>query len=589
MILLFTTLLILLINVVIFMPFFNLGLFGDDWLTIFRYFYYTETPKHLGPYSADYFNRFTYFFNSYGPQDTIMASLYKIFGQDSNIYFLTSYILRVIASFSLYLPAFYITKKKVAALFACFFFLFSSIGLETSAWVFNMPSYLAIIFFNLLLLFYFRFRQEKKIKYLFLSYLFFFLTFTSNPIRAHGLLPFMIFLEIFWVISERGRKVVKSSLMRLGGFFLIFLMIYFLGLKESISGNPVIGINNGLNNTLSFFSQGRFDFLFYPVATIGSMLIPDSFLRHGGEITSLSQYLSKIFVPIFFIFSILAIILYKSIKNLSGKFFPTLLSLSVFWAIFVSVISKFNLTTFSNVNYISLLLIGGDFLIIIFSLIIFLKEDISVRGGLLIALAWTIISFLYPWWVSPGSIFLTSHRYLIISGVGISLLLAMIIGLGKNSKSILTLLVIGSIFLLIHSNTVRNYLNQQYKTHSRETVRKIWSSMPYIPEVGRSTEPLIFYFEGDGTNAAIVGDSITFGFPPHMGIIYKITEENLMPIPMSEWKDVTSAVIDGKSLAPHNRPQKPIPVEQIYSFRLEGKDNLIDTTESTRRKLIDLK
>ncbi len=581
---------LLLINLWVFMPFFNLGLFGDDWLTIFRYSYYLDIPKHLGPYSSEYFNNFKYLLNAYGAQDTIMAILYKIFGINSNIFFIVSYILRIGAGFSIYLPALYLTKNKFSAWFAVFFFIFSTSGIEASGWVFNMPSYLTISFFSIFLYLYLRSHYENKRNYLLLSYLFFFFSFTSNLIRSHGLIPFIIFMEIIWLISERNWRRIKSALIRVSGFLLIFLSIYLLGFKETLSGNALVSLKGGITTTVSLLSQGRFDFLFYPVTTIGSMLVPESFIPRGWEITSFSQYLFKIFLPIFSTFLIITVILEKSIKNLHSNFLRLTSLIGVVWAILVAIIYKFNLATFSSAQSVSFLLIGGLLCTITFTIITGLKNNSFAKISLLIPLGWTFISFFFPWWTNPGYIYITTHRYLIVSSMGMALLLATIISLGKNTKAIVNLIIIGSAFILLHALSTRNYIERLYLTHSGETVKKIWSQMPYIPEVGQNIEPLVFYFESDGTNAAILGDSVGFGFPFHMALLYKITEENKTPISMIEWKEVESAVLDGKSLGRYtgNKALNPIPPERVYAFRLQGKDNLVNITDEARKKLIKL-
>ena len=577
----------LLANLIVFMPFFSLGLFGDDWLAIYRYSYYLDYPKHLGPYSTEYFNHFKYFLNAYGTQDMLMAFLYNNFGSGSNVYFVLSYILRLSAGFSIYFPAFYLTKNRFASVFATIFFLFSSIGLEASNWVFNMPSYIFIIFFNFFLYCSLIFYKETQLKYLILTYLFFTLTFISTPIRAHGLLSFALLLEFFWLIKKDNRKFFKFSVLRIIIYLLILSSIFLLGFKETISGNSLIGISRGITNSIHLLSQNHFDFLFYPLITVGSMLIPESFFHVTWSIGNLNQLLFNLIIPYLVIFFLIITLLKLNIKISDNKFMQKIFLLGAVWSCLVIIIYKNNISLFSNPVYTSLLLIGGYLLI----LILYLSKKLvnPFYNIFLIGIGWTFISFLYPWWVSQNLIILTHHRYLIISGIGISLILAGLISLSKNYKSYLILSILCCFLIFLHTISTRDFLQDQFQKHNREVVEKIWSQMPYISEVGKSSKPLILYFEGDGTNSGIIGDSITFGFPPHMGIIYKITEENLMPIPMSEWKDVTSAVIDGKSLAPHNRPQKPIPVEQIYSFRLEGEDNLIDTTEGTRKKLIDLK
>lgn len=588
MVLIIPIFLILLLNIGIFVPFFNLGLFGDDWLTVFRYSYYLDLPQHLGTYSTEYFNNFKYLFNAYGTQDTLMSLLYKSYGENSNIYFIVSYFLRVIAGFSIYLPALYLTKSRITSLFAVFFFMFSTAGLEASGWVFNMPSYLNITFLSVFLYFYLRSHYEKKNIYLFLSYPLFFLTFSSTLIRSHPLIPFVILLEIFWLTKDKSWRETKLAFIRIMGFLFIFLLIYFFGFKETISGNALISLHSGLITSLNFLSQGRFDFIFYPVVTLGSLVIPESFVPQGWNLTSIYQYLLKIFIPIFCLYMIATVILAYSVKNLGSKFLLYTSSLAILWGMVVAITYRLNISTFATAKYVSLFLIGGYLINLVVILFTLVKTNEIIKDGLIIGLGWILLSYFLPGWTNPHFIYTTTHRYLITSSFGLSLLLATIIGIGKNTKNIFLLFLIGGAILLLHTLSTRNYLERLYQTHSRETVEKIWSKLSFIPEVGQSAEPLVLYFEGDGSNESIIGDSITFGFPPHMALIYKIKEENLMPIAMNSWRDVESAITDGKSFAPNNRPLKPIPINRVYAFHLQGKDNLIDITIQARKKLMEL-
>ena len=142
---------VVLVNLFLFLPSFQLALFGDDWLTLWRYSIY------LGPKASGGWNHFTYLFTSYGPQDILMGLLQKVFGYQSIYYYLTSFILRLLAAFSLYPLIMYLTKNKLSAYFSITFFLVTTIGIETTNWVFNMPSYISIVFLNMKL------KYEKKI------------------------------------------------------------------------------------------------------------------------------------------------------------------------------------------------------------------------------------------------------------------------------------------------------------------------------------------------------------------------------------------------------------------------------------------
>ena len=185
---------------------------------------------------------------------------------------------------------------------------------------------------------------------------------------------------MFWLTFEKNWKSVKPTLIRILGFLLIFLLIYFLGFKESISGVPFNPVSGGLNSSLKLLSQNRFDFLFYPIATLGSMLVPESFVPHGWEITSFTQYLFKIFLPIFSSFLVITILLGNSIKNLHSKFLRLTSLIGVVWTILVAIIYRFNLATFSSAQSVSFLLIGGLLCTITLTIIVTLKNNSFVIG-----------------------------------------------------------------------------------------------------------------------------------------------------------------------------------------------------------------
>ncbi|OGE33580.1 hypothetical protein A3D83_01250 [Candidatus Daviesbacteria bacterium RIFCSPHIGHO2_02_FULL_41_10] len=168
--------------------------------------------------------------------------------------------------------------------------------------------------------------------------------------------------------------------------------------------------------------------------------------------------------------------------------------------------------------------------------------------------------------------------------------MAILIALAKNVKHQRIILSLFIVLLFINIWITKTRIEILLNNHNQQFNNKIWDAMPYIKEVGNSTEPLIFYFEGDGTNESILHDTVTFGFPFHMGLLYKTYEENRNPISMIEWKDIESAVTDGKSFAPHRQGKilNPISPERVYAFRLQGKDNLINITDDVRERLTKL-
>jgi len=569
------------VSVLTFLSAFNLALFGDDWLAFFRY------SQYLGPSSDHSWNHITYFLTSYGPQDIMMGLLEKIYSYNSYFYQLTSFILRLIAAFSIYPLAFYLTKNKYSSLLAVLFLSVTSIGLETTNWVFNMPSYFAIIFLNLFFYFYLRAKETNKMKFLFPAGLFFFTSILSQPIRMHGLLPFIFIMEISWLFQNCSKTVLKQALLRFGYLFLIFLIIFW-----GLSGSPVVSgsklLNDDLSSVFKLINERHWVFLFNPIIILGSLFFPESIIQFQTKITQDEQIIFSLLLPIFLIFQLIFIFLIKNISSSISVYYRKFLILSIFWSIIALLIYKINQNELANANYMLNLITGGYIIITWIFLFVKLKKDQKV-APLVFSFWWILLSFLLAWARFPESILLTTHRYLIVSAVGVVLFLTTLASFGKSYKNkvYLSLFVVGMILLNIIST--RNYLQQQQQNHGINISNKIWSAIPNIRNVIGENGTIVFYFEGDGTNTAIMHDVITFGFPSHMALIYKITKETQMPIALDIWKEIESAVIDGKSLAHYGYPLKPIPPENVYAFYLQGNDNLINITDLARNKLIQLK
>ncbi|HCB22856.1 hypothetical protein A3B42_05285 [Candidatus Daviesbacteria bacterium RIFCSPLOWO2_01_FULL_38_10] len=573
---------IFLISLLTFLPSFNLALFGDDWLAFFRYF------QHVGPKSPGAWNHLTYYLTPYGAQDILMGIMQKIFGFESSWYYLTSYVLRITAAFSFYPLVFYLTKSKIASVFAVLFFSITTIGLDATNWVFNMPSYITIALLNLCLYFFLKARGESNLFSLIISAILYYFAYVTTPIRMHGSLPFILLLEVFWVIQNRNFKTTKKSVIRFSVFLAIFLIIRYTGQSQGPPQEVAERFNLGIQTISMLLSQGRFDFLFYPIVMFGSMLVPD-LTGLQGQINALRQ-LFPLLITTILIFCLFVFLVMKNAGIFTYKlFFYILFSLGL-WGVLVALIYKGNLSFFNNTNQIFSLLIGGYTLILIGFLIIKYFKEKYISQALFLGVSWSIISFFFAWWWVPTSIFPTTYRYLIVSAVGITIILATIISLGKERKQQIAIFATLCIILILHVFATRIYINNLLGTHGQEISKKIWSSIPHIQEIGRSKEPIIFYFEGDGTNGGILHDVITFGFPPHMALLYNLREEDGgLPVPMDDIRQLVSAVTDGKVFPAYGYPVKPISTDRIYAFYLLGKDNLVNITNEARNKLEQLK
>lgn len=573
--------LIIVVSLIALSPTFSLNLLGDDWLAFFRYF------QHLGPESPGQWNHLSYFLTPYGAQDIMMGFLQKTFDYNSGWYYFTSYLLRMAAAFSFYPLVYYLTKSKIAAFFAVLFFSITVIGFDTTNWSSNMTSYITVALLNLFMFFFFKSRTLGSFKFYAIAAVLFYLAYVTTPIRMHGSLAFIFLLELFWVLQKRNVKALKTAGLRFLILIVIFLVIRLTGQSMGPPQEPMERFLLGLKQDMQMLSVGKFDFAFYPILMFGSMLIPD-FIGPSGQVIAIRQILTVIFFTTI-VFAGFVYFISKNIPKYNPRSFISLLAALGIWAILVILIYKGNQNYLNNKNHIFSLLIGGFAIIFTASLIIKnFKENIS--HPLFLGIIWSILSFFFAWWWAPTSIFPTTYRYFVVSAMGITILLSAIIALGKERKQQISLFAGVGLILFIQFVSLRIYINSLLNSHSQEANKKIWSAIPKVEEIGKSKNPIIFYFEGDGTNGAVLHDVLTFGFPPRMAIFYNLREEDGgIPVPLDDFRQVISAATDGKIMAAHGYPVQPIPIERIYAFHLQGRDNLINVTDQARKQLEQIK
>src|SRR3989344_333848 len=373
---------ILLISLFTLYPSFSLALFGDDWLVIHRY------VTDVGSLSEGLSKHMREYLTAYGPTQVLMGILAQFSDYNATLYYVTSYVLRLFAAFSLFPIVFYLTRNKLSAFFAVLFFSVTTTGFDTTNWVFNMTSYLGIGFVSLFLYLYIKSKEENKIKLLIPGVILLYLAYVTVPIRMHATVPLLILLEIYWNYREKNFLFTKKTLLRLSAAIAIIVFIRLTGSSFGQPTEAVDRLNEGINTIKLFISQGRYDFLFFPIISFGSIFIPDAILPFNGQISSVSGLILNIVLPIALFFVITS----KFLINLTGgskkSFFRLLISFMVVWTIIAAVVYKGNHSYFSSALYYSLLLIGG-YIFIIGLLFIFKNcHKESTVTLLLLSLSW---------------------------------------------------------------------------------------------------------------------------------------------------------------------------------------------------------
>ncbi|MBU1031644.1 hypothetical protein KKE03_01830 [Patescibacteria group bacterium] len=345
-----------------------------------------------------------------------------------------------------------------------------------------------------------------------------------------SVVPFIIMIEIFWLIEHRTFAIFKKVVIRLT----IILLIYLILLTQTNLFSPP---NDWDNQTITNSAQ---------VLTNGTL----ASFKTGYNLIQKGQ----------------AAFLLNPITALGGMIIP-------------------NISVSNNNKALSTFI--GTLIIIFWILLIILHRKSKIFDALIISLVWTFFSFLIPW-MRPEyltSILLTDNRYLILPAIGISLLFASLISLkiDKRVKNILFTLL--ALLLVLNIYSTKSYFNNLENIRSQQLYDKIWSQLPEFKNIGKTEGPLVFYFTGE--RGDIIHNVLVFGLPSKLQLIHNISDFKTV-VTMGSFEELISAVKDGKSLTRFSVLPKPLPVENIYSFNLEGTDRLVNTSEITRRNIMQV-
>lgn len=563
---------------------FSLALFGDDWLEFYRFRY------HVGEWSTGEYNILTYFLTPYGAQETVMAALARIFGYN---YPLPFYILSFLLRSSVAIVAFFtiksLTKNLLAAFFAGFIFIVSTIGLDSTNWVFNMTSYASLSAIVFLIFFFIKSQLHRKYVYALIAALFYYLAYLLSPIRIHGLPIFIVGLEMFFILQllfpSKGKSFEFKKELRIIVFRQLLMLavlgaIFLTGASQGIGLNLTQRLKEGYETMSFLITKKDFVFLFNPFVILGRFFIPEDVLR---EILKLSDQLSTLSLIISFIlFSPFVLLSLKLKKKNENIFFVGFLLSLAFWIFFIRSLLSQNLV-YLDPTFIIPAYFGG--FIFIFWVYLLLTNFHKFFSNLLFtSIVWAISGFLFPWLWTPNTLFGTQHRYFIMSSLGISLFLASITLISRQKHTRWIAIFILVLFVSIQVFSTNQYFSYLSEVRNQKLNNKIWLGLTQIEAVGKERGPLLFYFEGE--NSAVVYYLITFGFPPHMGILYNIKDLGKLPVPLDKWDDVLEAAKTGKNMPAYGYEAKPVSVKNLYAFRLEQEGNLKDITSEKRKDLL---
>lgn len=563
------------LSLIIFSYSFKLALTGDDYLTLWRTIEYFKQPNS---------NLLKYLLTDYGPQDIITYLIYQIANLNGRIYYITAFILRVIASASIIPLVYFVTKSKWASIISASIFLVSFAGIETNNWSFNMPSFVSLAFINLHILFLFIYVKESKKKYFLVSLLLLVLAILSQPIRATFVPIFSIF-SLFVLTLNSDKYSFKNFLF---DGLLVALTLYLVILLTKIGMQ--FGVAEGFYQrlTLHWFGgqeeffirdfintllRGDFEIFLTPISQFGQLIIPLKILPQKYETLNSFSELLFLTLATYLVSSLIALY-----RNGKGREKTHIDILTLFWTLVCMANLLLNyILPIHSFMYLGQL-VGGFFFIHLW--FIFNKEKLSLSNKyLVIMIAFTFLTFLAPWIRGPKDLQPADSRYLIFTASGFAVLVGIVYS--KLKGNILTM---GAIIVIIATNfyVSLSYFRFLAVVREQDFVYKIRTSVP-VNEKVVNNERVMYYINGD--NPDVVYNTLGFGLP--VILYFNQTVINPWNIAVTEnFSDVVTAVKDGSSLKRFNiTPVTPLPIDNVFSLEIRN-GTLIDNTEEIRERLI---
>lgn len=333
---------------------FSFGLTGDDWLTLYRYI--LDFPTFSSHFSiSSYINDHS----NYNFADLIMGIIYRQFSFNPFPYYLISMIIRIITSISFYFAVSKATKSKLAGYISAFLFSVMFAGIETTNWVFNMNTYISIIFLNL---FIYLFTKDDNFAFIFKNLILgiiLVLSFIITPNRMHGLI-FAIPLMVLFKFDKTDSVYLKKFFLRIILFLLPILLFRF----------SIRSISDASYTDTILKSISQIDFLRSILIGIRNSAMPENVYNIFGIFKDVKA------IIIFFAILFFAVFLWRNLKKYPDLSKFALLSLGVSLSFIIMPILIFGpkMLLSSDHRY---LIIPGSFFMVFYSVIFSLVQKNS--------------------------------------------------------------------------------------------------------------------------------------------------------------------------------------------------------------------
>ena len=266
------------------------------------------------------------------------------------------------------------------------------------------------------------------------------------------------------------------------------------------------------------------------------------------------------------------------------------ITIGISWIFFIYILTQTQSRSFYSLKTIGSTLSGGLFLLwTVWLYLRYRKRQSELAEGLLFSAGWIIAFLALYWWRNPSVIQPSFQRYMTLAAVGPCVFFGCLVALMrrnylaadtelKRCPVTYTIgLLLGLIFIVNFIASSR-YLKELIQIEGREVSNAIWESFTrQVPAIKRDS---LFYFE---SNSARLHPNVTYGFPQHVGILYKLPTAAEIPYGTPDFEEFSS-LIQGKGWEKHGRLPHKIAYDRIYAFRLEGSE-LIDIKPQVMERL----
>lgn len=583
---------------------FNLGLYGDDWqhlYNLWREFFVYKTKSFLDIRS---------YLNPYWPNYFYLGIINHFWGFYPPAYFIASFLMRLFANISLFFLTYELTKSKLAAILATIIFLFSAAGLQTTDWVFNMNTYTGLGFLSIASVFYLKIRRLETIRSWY--YPLFILTFTLAlaivPTRMHGAIPFLILTDLFLTFISEGKNLLilggtKSKINR----YLILRIFIAISVFATLLFFKSFGEGSFTTNRLSentqviqaFIQKGYHSIWFFFFGILGHLALPDRIgLNNFIAVVAVTGIISTILGLIIslFIFKVR-----QPSAYLPVIVFNIIWSLILSWLISINPNPVYYLNPYPPSHVLFSIAVGGQFIFYTFWLSILTRKNYPhFSATFIISIIWIITLSIIYWLFTPYYIIETTGRYMTMGAAGFaiffgsfsSLLFLKITTYQKGGKtrvlasfSLLIPTIIFLFWIIVNFQHSQSYLGILEQTRNRELTDRTWNTLvKTVPKLDPEG-PSIFFFTTD--NPLSLQGVLVFGFFMRAGMTYRIPNQDLTPLPSTDYTELLAYATDGSPLQKiHGRKAAPVPLSRIYAFDFRN-GQLMNITEIVHKKIVE--